>query len=363
VPDVDLGPATAVPTDRCVAVADGRAVALRVDDEVLAFQPHCLHRASSLGEGRVVDGKLQCPLHFWRYQLPDGLHTGGRGRLARYPVRIEDGRAIAELPEPPPPMSLREQLLAHAADWDRSAPPGHASRPSGSACVEQRSPSHGVEGAGTAAERDQTPVNTIVWDMGGVFRVYYTESLATHGRAAGWPTERLPLGPTGDAPDPGYEAMLTGGLHEKAYLARVMDALEAAGIDFDPLAQPTSFYPDREATWALLHEVAARDDRRQAILTNDASTWLGERWWDTWPHRDLFDVVLDSTMIGVRKPAAEPFLEVLRHLGDPDPATCVFVDDMPVNLRAAEAVGMRGVLFDITDPDGSVQRIRRVVGL
>ena len=361
-PDVDLGPATAVPTDRCIAVADGRAVALRVDDQVLAFQPHCLHRASSLGEGRVVDGKLQCPLHFWRYQLPDGLHTGGRGRLARYPVRIEDGHAIAELPEPPPPTSLREQLLAHAAEWDRAAPRDGARQPRGDGAGQGR-PSPAAEGHGTTDGCARTPADTIVWDMGGVFRVYYTESLAEHGRAAGWPTQQLPLGPTGDAPDPDYQAMLTGGLHEKAYLARVMDALGGAGIDFDPLAQPSSFYPDREATWKLLHEVAGRDDRRQAILTNDASTWLGERWWETWPHRDLFDVLLDSTMIGVRKPAPEPFLEVLRRLGDPDPATCVFVDDMPVNVRAAEAVGMRGVLFDITDPDRSVQDVRRVVGL
>jgi nitrite reductase/ring-hydroxylating ferredoxin subunit len=139
--EVDIGPVADVPTDRCIDVA-GRAVAVRVGDEVVAYQPFCLHQQSSLAGGMVVAGpKLQCPLHFWRYHLPSGVHTGGRGALTTYPVRVEDGHAIVSLPPPEPPMSLRERLLAHAKEWDRDAARPDAvaeDQPRGGGCLEER---------------------------------------------------------------------------------------------------------------------------------------------------------------------------------------------------------------------------------
>ena len=53
---------------------------------------------------------------------------------------------------------------------------------------------------------------------------------------------------------------------------------------------------------------------------------------------------------------------MLRRLGEPEPTTVVFVDDMRVNTEAAEALGMRAVLFDITDPTGSIAAVRGVLG-
>lgn len=203
----------------------------------------------------------------------------------------------------------------------------------------------------------------VVWDMGGIFRAYPTEAMARHGREHGWPLDRIPMGPTGELDDDRYQAMSVGALGEREYLRLVLADLAEVGIEFDPFVQPASFYPDREIVWQLLRELGADDDRRQAIVTNDASRWLGEGWWETWPHRHLFETIVDSTQVGVRKPDPAPYREVLRRLGDPDPASCVFVDDMVMNTAAAEAVGMRSVLFDITDPEGSVADVRTVVGL
>ena len=151
----EIGPVEALPTDACVAVADGRAVAVRVGDEVVAFHPNCLHRASSLAGGLVVrpdssgeQPKLQCPLHFWRYHLPSGVHTGGRGVLRSYPVTVRDGRAFVDLPEAAPAVSVREQLLAHARNWDRdAAPQPRTSR--GADCLEVRAP-------GSTAQHDES---------------------------------------------------------------------------------------------------------------------------------------------------------------------------------------------------------------
>lgn len=119
---MDAGPLEEVPTDRCVAAGDGACVLVRIDGAVLAFPNRCLHQDSRLEGGVVVAGTLQCPLHFWRYRLPDGEHVGRRGRLTPYPTVVRDGRVFVDLPDAPPPMSLREQMLAHARAWDRGDP-------------------------------------------------------------------------------------------------------------------------------------------------------------------------------------------------------------------------------------------------
>ncbi len=60
--------------------------------------------------------------------------------------------------------------------------------------------------------------------------------------------------------------------------------------------------------------------------------------------------------VGVRKPAPEPYLAVADALGVPT-EECLFVDDLPVNCRGAEAVGMESQLFVVTDTKGSLDRL------
>lgn len=119
-PTVSAGDLEELPTDRGVAIADGRAVVVRVGDEVFAYRNECLHQASPLDGGLVKDGVLTCPLHFWRYDATTGDKCGEPGlRLEPYPVEVVRGSVRVRLPDPPPARSMREMLLAHARDWNR----------------------------------------------------------------------------------------------------------------------------------------------------------------------------------------------------------------------------------------------------
>jgi nitrite reductase/ring-hydroxylating ferredoxin subunit len=118
---VPIGQVSAVPTDACVAVGDGVAVVVRVGDEVCAYRNRCVHQDSPLAGGIVRDGVLSCPLHFWRYRAGTGELIGTRRRLQQFPVEIVDGEVCVDLPDEPAPTSLREQLLARARGYDRSA--------------------------------------------------------------------------------------------------------------------------------------------------------------------------------------------------------------------------------------------------
>jgi putative hydrolase of the HAD superfamily len=74
----------------------------------------------------------------------------------------------------------------------------------------------------------------------------------------------------------------------------------------------------------------------------------------------MFDVVVISGEVGMRKPEERIFRHAVGLLGL-DPAECVFVDDIQVNVAAAEAVGMTAILH--TDPALTLTRLGELLGL
>lgn len=117
---IALGPVETIPADECIAADDDRIVVVRVDDDVCAYRNRCLHQEAPLAGGWVRRGILSCPLHFWRYDVSTGESKTGAGRLERFEVEVVGGEAFVLVPDEPPPLSLREQLLARAAEYDRT---------------------------------------------------------------------------------------------------------------------------------------------------------------------------------------------------------------------------------------------------
>ena len=115
---LQLGPVDGLPTDRCVAVDDGRFIVFRVGSEVHVWPNRCLHQDTPLAGGWIRDGVLTCPAHFWRYELPSGRLIGSDQQIEQLPVTIIDGQAVVTVPDPPPARSIREQLLDHARQWN-----------------------------------------------------------------------------------------------------------------------------------------------------------------------------------------------------------------------------------------------------
>ena len=60
-----------------------------------------------------------------------------------------------------------------------------------------------------------------------------------------------------------------------------------------------------------------------------------------------FDHVAISAEIGVMKPDAAAYEAILGMLALPASA-CVFIDDLPANVAAAQALGMHGIVFENT---------------
>ena len=72
---------------------------------------------------------------------------------------------------------------------------------------------------------------------------------------------------------------------------------------------------------------------------------------------DIFDAVYASNKIGVSKPRPEFYLNVLK-AEEVRPEAAVFIDDAEANVRAAEKLGIRSILYK--DPDRLRSEIARL---
>lgn len=84
----------------CVAgTGQAKALFVRDLDGVRAFQPTCPHYGLPLDEATLCDGRLYCPFHKASFAIADGrlVDPPALHGLDRYPVRLEQGQAIAQL--------------------------------------------------------------------------------------------------------------------------------------------------------------------------------------------------------------------------------------------------------------------------
>ena len=93
-----------------------------------------------------------------------------------------------------------------------------------------------------------------------------------------------------------------------------------------------------------LRAVQAEGGVRLAMLTNNVREWEA-RWRAMIPGIDeLFDPIVDSAFVGMRKPEPGIYELTLERLGLPGEA-CVFIDDLDVNCAAARAFGITAIQF------------------
>jgi putative hydrolase of the HAD superfamily len=98
----------------------------------------------------------------------------------------------------------------------------------------------------------------------------------------------------------------------------------------------------------------------QALLTNNVATGS---------HRagtggrdevlELFDVIVESAIVGIRKPEVR-FYEIACEQLSITPRDAVFLDDLGINLKPAAAMGMRTI--KVVDPDVALGELEAEVG-
>ena len=100
--------------------------------------------------------------------------------------------------------------------------------------------------------------------------------------------------------------------------------------------------------------------RRVGVRTGLVSNSWGEEGYDRTRFDELFDVLVISGELGIRKPAPEIYALAAERLGR-EPERCVFVDDLPGNLKPARAIGMATVLH--RDAGQTIAEIEQHLGV
>jgi len=97
---------------------------------------------------------------------------------------------------------------------------------------------------------------------------------------------------------------------------------------------------------------------RMALLTNNVREWEAH-WRAMAPIEEIFELVVDSSQVGMRKPEPEIYELTTERLGV-SAQECLFVDDVEENCDAAREAGMTAVVY--IDPDQATAEIHAALG-
>jgi putative hydrolase of the HAD superfamily len=201
----------------------------------------------------------------------------------------------------------------------------------------------------------------VIFDLGGVVFPSPFEAFDAHDRDAGFPDGTV-RGIIRTSSETGAWAALERG---ELTLPEFHSQLEAeafeVGFQLDAaklMATVTSGFGPRPAMATAIRRIQA-SNLRTAALTNN------------WPRPEAaeyppmgsglgFDVVIESALVGLRKPDPRIYELVVSKL-DVEAVDAVFLDDLGINLKPARAMGMTTI--KVSDPDVALAELGGILGL
>lgn len=201
-----------------------------------------------------------------------------------------------------------------------------------------------------------TDFDGVIFDLGGVVCESPLHVIADHERRNGIPAGTVNRTVMETGSDGAWARRERGELDLVAFCEAFGAECAARGADLDVAELMARI--DREAVPrpAMVDAVqrVSESGRSVAALTNN---WI--------PLSDgaltgLFDVVVESSVEGVRKPDPAIYRIVLERLATPAERT-VFLDDIGGNLKPARAMGMTTI--KVVDPEAALDELWTVLGL
>jgi putative hydrolase of the HAD superfamily len=195
-------------------------------------------------------------------------------------------------------------------------------------------------------------IRALISDFGGVLTTPLSRGFLAYQEEAGISLEELGLAMARAGEAYGEHplfALERGEIAEAEFARRLEEQLDGR---FD-LGRLRELYFERlEPNETMIRYSAQLRARglRTALLTNNVREWE-PLWRGKLPQLDrIFELVVDSAFVGLRKPEPEIYELTLERLGgDLRAGECLFVDDLEVNCETARALGMTAVLFETAE--------------
>ena len=202
-------------------------------------------------------------------------------------------------------------------------------------------------------------IGAVLFDFGGVLTSSPFEAFAAYEAEAGLPPDTIRrLNSTN--PDDNAWARMERREVDEAGFCELFEA-EAAALGLVVDARRVLAGLRGELRPAMVEALRRCSERlRTALLTNNVAPMAESAEAGAASGVvDLFDVVVESSVVGCRKPEVRFYEIACEGLGV-EPAACVFLDDLGINLKPARAMGMTTV--KVVDPDAAIAELEAVVG-
>ena len=216
------------------------------------------------------------------------------------------------------------------------------------------------------------PYDAVVFDFGGVFSASPHEGMARGdevlGLAPGTLVELLGFGFDEPEPEPGepytngWQRLEVDEITFEEYGEWVASrSVEIVGKRLTVAeAFAAGFGGGMGVFWPMVHQAMRLKEAgyRLAICTNNAVAF--REGWKAQVPLELFDVIVDSSEVRLRKPDPRIYQLVCAELEVPlDRA--VFIDDHPRNVEAAAGLGMRAI--HVVDPLVALSELQEATGV
>lgn len=189
----------------------------------------------------------------------------------------------------------------------------------------------------------------VISDFGGVLTTPLLDAFLSVQDRVGIPPEAFVTAmrsmAASDAGNPLFE-LECGRITEVEFQRRLADALEPElghRPEIDRFGQLLFEALDPNPGMIDLIREVRRDGTRTALLTNNVKEWEAA-WRSMLPVDELFETVVDSAFVGCRKPDPRIYQLTLERV-ELEPEQCIFIDDMEINVNAANELGLHGVHF------------------
>ena len=181
-------------------------------------------------------------------------------------------------------------------------------------------------------------IRAVLWDFGGVILSSPFEAFNRYEVSNGLPIDFIRTVNATDAHTNAWARLERSDIDGVQFDTAFADESEALGhrISGADVLGLLSGEVRPEMVIALERVVAA--GYHTACLTNNVLT-TGDPRADTAHVMSLFEHVVESSKVGCRKPEGR-FYEIACELVGVEPAECVFLDDLGINLKPAAAMGM-----------------------
>ena len=114
-------------------------------------------------------------------------------------------------------------------------------------------------------------------------------------------------------------------------------------------------FPQIKETFVLLEELKGK--YKLAIITNNPPGIM-DRWETVVKYKKYFDLIIDSSVVKMRKPNAEIYLLTCQKL-NLQPEECLFIDDSVNNINTAKKLGFKTIRF--TQPVAGIKEIKSIL--